>query len=423
MGTDSAEEYFLGCILVNGDLIHDAIVNEDHFTRDINRNIFAAMRGMQKQDKKIDVLAILSCFVRDKEATEHITNISLTVRSTLEFDRYQQAVIDAWRLRRAREVVKGLEEQVGVSVGAEAIDKTIRELTQLEETFGIEDDDDDLEETLRELQDEFETDRGKLTGIDTGYGDLNAFTGGWNAEDLIIIGARPSVGKTAFVLNTVMHAAEQGVVGSIFSLETPKKKLLKRIIASTGYIDANKLRNPVQFFEDDDWVKLSMAMSTVGNTKLVIHDKPNTTVAAIRSKLRRTMKKYPDRKHIVAIDYIQLIVGSGDKNRTQELGEISRSLKLLARELQVPIIALAQLTRSVDQRQDKRPMISDLRESGSIEQDADIIAFLYRDDYYNPESERQNIVELIVGKNRDGERGKIELVFLKQFNKFVHLAR
>ncbi|GMA50774.1 hypothetical protein GCM10025857_21310 [Alicyclobacillus contaminans] len=247
-------------------------------------------------------------------------------------------------------------------------------------------------------------------------------TSGFQKSDLIIVAARPSVGKTAFVLNISQNiAVRAGLPVAIFSLEMSKEQLVQRMLCAEAYIDGHKMRTGQ--LDDEDWPKLSMGVSTLSNAPIYIDDSPGITIAEIRSKLRRL--KMEVGLAFVAIDYLQLIRGrrSSGESRQEEISEISRSLKQLARELEVPVVALAQLSRSVEQRQDKRPMLSDIRESGSIEQDADVVAFLYRDDYYDPESEKKNIIEIIIAKQRNGPVGKTELVFLKNYNKFVNLEK
>lgn len=246
-------------------------------------------------------------------------------------------------------------------------------------------------------------------------------TSGFQKNDLIIVAARPSVGKTAFALNIAQNVGVRSrETVAIFSLEMSAAQLVQRIICAESNVDATRLRTG--FLENEDWEKITMAIGTLSEAKIFIDDSPALTVADIRSKCRRLKREQG--LGLVLIDYLQLIQGRGTSdNRQQEVSEISRTLKAIARELEVPVIALSQLSRGVEQRQDKRPLMSDLRESGSIEQDADIVAFLYRDDYYNQDSEKKNIIEIIIAKQRNGPVGTVELVFLKNYNKFVNLDR
>jgi replicative DNA helicase len=257
-----------------------------------------------------------------------------------------------------------------------------------------------------------------LRGIATGFVDLDRMTSGFQKSDLIIIAARPSMGKTAFALNVAQNVAMRtGETVAIFNLEMSAPQLVTRMIAAEGNIDAQVFRTGQ--LKEEDWEKVTMAMSSLSEAPIFIDDTPGVSVFDIRAKLRRLQSEHG--LGLVIIDYLQLISGRGGDSRQQEISEISRSLKLMARELNVPVISLSQLSRAVEQRQDKRPMLSDLRESGSIEQDADIVAFLYRDDYYNEDSEKKNIAEVIIGKQRNGPVGKVELLFLKNYNKFLSL--
>lgn len=264
---------------------------------------------------------------------------------------------------------------------------------------------------------------GTVTGVQTGFTHLDSITAGLQKSDLIIVAARPSVGKTAFALNVAQNVAIRNTEPvAIFSLEMSAAQLVQRMVCAEGNIDASNMR--MGDFASEDWTKFAEAVGILGATNIRIDDSPGITVHEIRAKCRRLKKQ--EGLGMIVIDYLQLIAGrsgKGAENRQQEVSEISRTLKQLARELDVPVIALSQLSRAVEQRQDKRPMMSDLRESGSIEQDADIVAFLYRDDYYNQESEKKNIIEIIIGKQRNGPVGTVELVFLKQFNKFVNYER
>lgn len=263
---------------------------------------------------------------------------------------------------------------------------------------------------------------GEITGIPTGFNELDRITAGFQRNDLIIVAARPSVGKTAFALNISQNVAtktDENV--AIFSLEMGADQLVMRMLCAEGNIDAQRLRTGK--LEDEDWEKLTMAMGSLSKAGIYIDDTPGVKVNEIRAKCRRL--KQERGLGMIMIDYLQLIQGDArsSEGRQQEVSEISRSLKGLARELEVPVIALSQLSRGVESRQDKRPMMSDIRESGSIEQDADIVAFLYRDDYYDRESEKKDIIEIIIAKQRNGPVGTVELAFVKEYNKFVNLER
>ncbi|WP_423798174.1 replicative DNA helicase [Neobacillus sp. SAB-20_R2A] len=267
-------------------------------------------------------------------------------------------------------------------------------------------------------------DQGEMVGIPSGFYDLDRLTGGFQASDLVIIGARPSMGKTAFALSLALQAAEEDV-SLIFSLEEmSKKQLIKRMTGCTGRIDSIKMRNPQQSFQDEDWEQFANGIGKLSHLNLHIFDRAGMDVAYIRSKVRKARRTYGEqRRMLVVIDYLQLLEGDRKnyQNRQAEISEISRALKTMARELNVTVIALSQLSRGVETRHDKHPILSDLRESGQIEQDADLIAFLYRDDYYSSDSSKKNRMEIILAKHRNGPTGTIELGFNKEYGAFVNL--
>ena len=261
-----------------------------------------------------------------------------------------------------------------------------------------------------------------ITGVPTGFADLDYRTAGLHGSELILIAARPAMGKSAFVLNIATNAAVRAKAPVvIFSLEMSKEQMVNRILCSEAMVDSNKVRTGK--IDDDDWAKLAGAIGPLSESQIFIDDTPGISVMEIRAKCRKL--KLEKNIGMVVIDYLQLIQGSNRKggSREQEISEISRSLKILAKELNVPVIALSQLSRAVEQRPDHRPMLSDLRESGAIEQDADIVMFLYRDDYYNEDSDRKNVAEVIIAKHRGGSTGTVELGWLGSYTKFVNLER
>ena len=263
--------------------------------------------------------------------------------------------------------------------------------------------------------------RGSVTGIPTGFIDLDYKTSGMQPSDLILIAARPSMGKTAFVLNIAQHMAfKNDVTAAIFSLEMSKEQLVNRLFSLESKVDSQSIRTGN--LSDDDWAKLIESAGIIGKSNLIIDDTPGISVSELRSKCRKY--KLEHNLGIIIIDYLQLMTGSKrSDSRQQEISDISRSLKEVARELSVPVIALSQLSRAVEQRPDHRPMLSDLRESGAIEQDADVVMFIYRDDYYNKDSEKKNIAEIIIAKQRNGPIGTVELVWLPNYTKFANMQK
>jgi replicative DNA helicase len=269
---------------------------------------------------------------------------------------------------------------------------------------------------------------GEVTGVETGFEDLDRLTTGFHKSDLIILAARPAMGKTALSLNAIWHAAsERKMPVAIFSLEMSKEQLVQRLISQTTRIPAQALRSGN--VKPEDWPKLVRGVADVSRAPIWIDDTAGVTLMEIRAKVRRLASQLNVAGELplslVVVDYLQLMVGQGDRaeNRQQEIAEISRGLKVLARDLDVPVLAVAQLSRAVETRHDKRPLLSDLRDSGAIEQDADVVMFLYRDEYYNPESDDKGIAEVIVGKHRNGPTGKVQLAWMEQYTKFASLAR
>jgi replicative DNA helicase len=269
---------------------------------------------------------------------------------------------------------------------------------------------------------------GEVTGVETGFDDLDRLTTGFHKSDLIILAARPAMGKTAIALNMIWHAAGQkGLPVAIFSLEMSKEQLVQRLISQNTRIPTQALRSGN--VRAEDWPKLVRGVAQVSRAPIWIDDTAGVTLMEIRAKVRRLSSHLNARGEgplaLVVVDYLQLMVGQNNRseNRQQEIAEISRGLKVLARDLDVPVLAVAQLSRAVEQRHDKRPLLSDLRDSGAIEQDADMVMFLYRDEYYNPDSDDKGIAEVIIGKHRNGPTGKVQLAWMEQYTKFASLAR
>jgi replicative DNA helicase len=267
---------------------------------------------------------------------------------------------------------------------------------------------------------------GEVTGVESGFEDLDRLTTGFHKSDLVVLAARPAMGKTAMALNAIWHAAgDKGLPVAIFSLEMSKEQLVQRLISQTTRIRTQDLRSGN--VKAEDWPKLVRGVAEVAKAPIWIDDTAGITLMEMRAKVRRLVSRLNAQGglplSLVVVDYLQLMVGSSRENRQQEISEISRGLKVLARDLDVPVLAIAQLSRAVEARHDKRPLLSDLRDSGAIEQDADMVMFLYRDEYYNSDSDDKGIAEVIVGKHRNGPTGKVQLAWLEQYTKFASLAR
>ncbi|WP_232698029.1 replicative DNA helicase [Brevibacillus daliensis] len=425
-----AEESVLGAVFLTKEALITAmeLLRPEDFYKTSHQRIFNTMLDLYEKGEPVDLVTVTASLQDQKLLEEtggvvYLTSLASSVPTAANIGYYAKIVEEKSLLRRLiRTATKiandgyGREDEVGEII-ADA-EKYILEIAQNRNSGGFIPIRDALMETYERI--EFLSQRkGDVTGIPSGYPDLDKMTAGFQRSDLIILAARPSVGKTAFALNVAQNvAARANETVAIFSLEMSASQLVQRMICAEGNLDASRMRSGA--LEEDDWQKLTMAIGTLAKAPVYIDDTPGITVQDIRAKCRRLQTEKG--LGMILIDYLQLISGRGKgDNRQQEVSEISRTLKGIARELNVPVIALSQLSRSVEQRQDKRPMMSDIRESGSIEQDADIVAFLYRDDYYDKETEAKNIIEIIIAKQRNGPTGTVELVFLKEFNKFVSL--
>ncbi len=429
-----AEQAVLGAIFLVPDTIVTAteILEPEDFYRVSHQRIFETMIRLTDKGKPIDLVTITTeledlKLLNEVGGVSYLTDIANSVPTAANIEYYARIVEEKSTLRRiifaATDIVtKTYDEGDEVTDLLDHAEKTILEISQNKASGRFQ----NIQDVLVDVYDNIEqlhNQQDEVTGIATGFRDLDHITSGFQKNDLIIVAARPSVGKTAFALNIAQNVAvnsDENV--AIFSLEMGADQLVMRMLCAEGNIDSQRLRTGK--LQEEDWRKLTMAMGSLSNAGIYIDDTPGIKVNEIRSKCRRL--KQESGLGMVLIDYLQLIQGSSAssrENRQQEVSEISRALKALARELEVPVIALSQLSRGVEQRQDKRPMMSDIRESGSIEQDADIVGFLYRDDYYDQESEKENIIEIIIAKQRNGPVGTVELAFVKEYNKFVDLDR
>ncbi|RPF51111.1 replicative DNA helicase [Aquisalibacillus elongatus] len=428
-----AEQAVLGAIFLQPNAIVTATetLEAEDFYRISHQRIFEVMISLTDKGEPIDLVTLTNELTQlelldDVGGVSYLTDVAESVPTAANIDYYAKIVEEKSVLRRIIQtatgiVTKSFEEKDDLPSIIDYAEKSILDVSQQKASGKFR----NIKDVLINVYDNIEQlhhQSEEVTGVPTGFKDLDHITSGFQKNDLIIIAARPSVGKTAFALNIAQNVAIQAQENcAIFSLEMGAEQLVMRMLCAEGNIDAQRLRTGS--LEEEDWGKLTMAMGSLSDAGIYIDDTPGVKVSEIRSKCRRL--KQESGLGMVLIDYLQLIQGSGTsrENRQQEVSEISRQLKALARELEVPVIALSQLSRGVEQRQDKRPIMSDIRESGSIEQDADIIGFLYRDDYYEDDSEKENIIEIIIAKQRNGPIGTVELAFVKEYNKFVDLDR
>ncbi|WP_058309169.1 replicative DNA helicase [Gracilibacillus massiliensis] len=426
-----AEQAVLGAIFLEPDAISSAseILIPEDFYRASHQQIFRVMLELADKGEPIDIVTVTTSLANTQQLDDvggvsYLSDLASAVPTAANMVYYCKIVEEKSILRRlirtATDIVTdSFSKEDEVEEVLNESEKRILEVSNRKNASAFKNIKDVLMDVYDNI-DQLHKNKGEVTGIASGFRDLDRITSGFQRNDLIIVAARPSVGKTAFALNIAQNVAiktEENV--AIFSLEMGADQLVSRMLCAEGNIDAQRLRTGA--LEEEDWGRLSMAMGSLSNAGIFIDDTPGIRVSEIRSKCRRLKQEHG--LGMILIDYLQLIQGSvnSKENRQQEVSEISRSLKGLARELNVPLIALSQLSRGVESRQDKRPMMSDLRESGSIEQDADIVGFLYRDDYYDQESEKQNIIEIIIAKQRNGPVGTVDLAFVKEYNKFVDL--
>lgn len=440
-----AEQAVLGAIFLNTDALADAMeyVEADDFYRRAHQILFQAMVDLNNDGEAIDVLTVQNYLTTNNQLDDvggvaYIAELATSVPTAANAGYYAKIVEEKSMLRRLISTATNIITQANngddnVPSLLDSAERQIMDVSERRNRSGFREIKDVLNETLSDI-DRLSQQSEDITGLPTGYREFDKMTAGLQPDNLIILAARPAVGKTAFALNIAQNVATSTDTSvAIFSLEMSAESLVNRMLCAEGSINANHLRTGQ--LDEGEWQNLIVAMGALSNTSIFIDDTPGIKMAEIRAKCRRLAKEKGN-LGLVVIDYLQLIEGSNKESRQQEVSEISRQLKKLSKELSVPILALSQLSRGVEQRQDKRPVLSDIRESGSIEQDADIVAFLYRDDYYergeskseedgdDQDSLNQDVgeVELIIEKNRAGARGTVKLLFIKSYNKFSNIS-
>ncbi|ABO51801.1 primary replicative DNA helicase [Desulforamulus reducens MI-1] len=427
-----AEQSVLGAMLLERDAIFRVMefLKPEDFYRDSHRIIYEVILELAEAGRPVDLITV-SDILRDRGDLEKIGGVTYVATlanlvPTAANAEYYARIVEEKALSRAlisvttRISSRGYEGTESPEELLEDAERSILELGQRRSTDSFTPIKEILIKAFENIEQVYNN-RGKITGVPTGFIELDNMTNGFQPGDLVILAARPSMGKTAFAILCGQYAAlKHQIPVAIFSLEMSKEQLVQRMLCSEAMVDAHKVRTGN--IADEDWGKLSEAARHLSRAPIFLDDTGAATVREVRSKCRRL--KAEKGLGLVIIDYLQLMSGGKRiENRQQEIAEISRKLKGLAKELSVPVLALSQLSRAVESRTDKHPMMSDLRESGSIEQDADIIMFIYRDEYYNPDSEKKGIAEIIIAKQRNGSVGPVELGFFKEFVKFVNLAK
>lgn len=433
-----AEQAVLGSVFLNPQKLVEVaefVTTEDFYVR-AHRLIFAAMSALSDRDEAIDVVTVQDYLdahnqLDDIGGVGYVVELADAVPTAANAVYYAKIVAEKAQVRRliatAESIAaRGYDEQADVPALLETASDEILTVADTTKRSGFRHIKDVLNATVSQIDKLYQNDS-EITGLPTGFKDLDKITTGLHDGELVIIAARPAVGKTAFALNIAQNVGTKtGKTVAIFSLEMGAEQLVSRMLCAEGSIDANHLRTGQ--LDEQEWESLVVAMGSLSQADIYIDDTPGIRMAQIRSSCLKLQQEHD--LGLVVVDYLQLIEGSGE-NRQQEVSAISRAMKKLAKELGVPVIALSQLSRGVEQRQDKRPVLSDIRESGSIEQDADIVAFLYREDYYRSDDDSddedqgdQNVgpVEVIIEKNRSGARGTVNLLFVKSYNKFTSVA-
>ena len=433
-----AEQAVLGAIFLDSDTLIDAmeIVTPRSFYRRSHQIIFQSMIQLSNRGEAIDLVTLKaeiekSNALEDIGGISYLSELSQSTPSSASVSYYAKIVDDKSLLRQLIQtanqiVVKSFEQGEEVQAIVDEAERSILEVSEKRNSTGFQSIADVLNQSIETI-DRLAQNNEEITGLPTGYQALDKMTAGLQKEELIILAARPAVGKTAFALNIAQNVGTKtDKTVAIFSLEMGAESLVNRMLCAEGSIEASHLRTGQ--LNEEEWRNLIVAMGSLSRASIYIDDTPGIKISEIRARCRKLAQETGN-LGLILIDYLQLIEGTGRENRQQEVSEISRQLKTLAKELKVPVIALSQLSRGVEQRQDKRPVLSDIRESGSIEQDADIVAFLYRDDYYQREGDEEeeeqsnnNVIEVIIEKNRSGARGTVELLFIKEYNKFSSLS-
>ena len=423
-----AEQSVLGAMLIDRDAISAVqnLLSADDFYSDKHQQLYQVMVDLHDRSEPVDAITV-SAELKARDLLEQIGGgpylayLMNMVPATTNVEAYALIVEQKAVMRRLQRAARKIQEDAYQADDLDSMlsqaEQAIFAVTQRRISRGYE----HVREALMTAFEHIEflyAHKGQPTGVPTGFKVLDRMTNGLQPSDLIIVAARPSMGKTAFCLNIARNAATEGTTVGFFSLEMSREQLALRLLSAEAAVDQHRLRNGE--LDDEHWGRLTNGLAKLSNTPIYIDDTPNIQLVELRSRARRLQAEHE--LGLIIIDYLQLMSLPERRrqqgNRQEEISEISRSLKQLARELRCPIMALSQLSRAVESRQDKRPMLSDLRESGAIEQDADLVAFLYRDDYYDNDSEKKNVCEVILAKQRNGPVGSVELAFIKEIGKF-----
>lgn len=425
-----AEKAVIGCVLQDSKALAASaeLIRAEDFYFDANREIYSVCMELFNENTPVDIVTVSDRLTRRDKldavgGIPYLASVSTSISTTEHVSHYANIVLEKAVLRKLSTAATAINHLAVSQEGEtdrvlEQAEQMIYDIAEGREKSDIVPVSDIIMETYQSMVENAENPN-KLTGLATGFDELNKRCGGFHGGEFILIAGRPGMGKSSLAVNIAEHVAiADGKTVAIFNLEMPKESILKRILCSQALIDSSKILTGK--FEGEDWARLGSHLDKIAAAPLYIDDSSTVTVSEIRAKCHRL--KQTKGLSLVVIDYLQLMQGSGrTDSRQQEISEISRSLKVMSKELGVPVIALSQLSRAVEARQDKRPMLADIRESGSIEQDADMVMFIYRDDYYNPDSEDKNMAEVIIAKHRAGETGMFKLGWQGKYTKFMNI--
>jgi replicative DNA helicase len=428
-----AERSVLGAILLEPvEVLEQIDLNHSDFYEEQNRYIVKAIQALMTANQPVDLVTLTTWLAENKliekvGGVSYLSDLVSSVPTIQNVKFYEGIVKKNAKKRKLQKTLKRMQDKLFEIEDEDEIDHLISSGINVLTNTGNSKNSGftHIKDVMVNVLSNAEVERGEIVGIPSGFAELDRMISGFKPGELVIVGARPSMGKTAFALNLTTRAAGYGALVPFYSLEMGNMALGQRMLSSESQVNSRNIKIGTTALTAENWGRLFHEAGLLSNADILLNDKSGVTVHTIRKDLTKLRKENPQREILCFIDYLQLIQGDPKHkgNRTQEISEISRSLKTTALDLNLTIVALSQLSRGVEQRQDKRPIMSDIRESGSIEQDADVIAFLYRDDYYDKESENKNIVECIVAKQRDGAIGTVSLAFIKEYGRFVNLER
>lgn len=428
-----AEKVVLGSILIEPEEVLDKLdLKHSDYHKSAHRYIVKAIQALQAVNKPVELTSIAAWLEANNlldnvGGVMYLSKLAGSVPTTENVKFYESLIKKQARKRKIQKTLQRMQDKLFEVDEDDEIDILVNQGIETLSNTGDQKENGftHISNVMVDVVNHAAEERGDVIGVPSGYAELDRMLGGFKPGELHVVGARPSMGKSAFMLNIATKAGQYGALVPLYSLEMLNRSLGQRILSSEAQINSRNLKIGSSALNDENWRRITAEVGMLSQTDILLNDTSGIYIHDIRRDLKQLRKDNPDREILCFIDYLQLIQGDQKhrSNRTQEISEISRTLKMIAQDLKLTIVALSQLSRGVEQRQDKRPMMSDIRESGSIEQDADVVMFLYRDDYYDKESENKNIIEVIIAKQREGATGTVSLAFVKDYGRFVSLER